>query len=323
MKNVHELYIYNLFQLKEFNKLNNYIDEYDLFNNNISKGILSILILVYIELNNTHQLEYIINNYKLMKRDYLQLINYYYNKNIILAQQLWNNIDIVSIETKDIDFIIKNNLILLLNKLNNIFVKTSFNHNILLNECNKDLILIYINEHNNNLYFNKLVNLINSNFIFTNNNIEYIIDAGNILHSTYGQITKKSIDGLKQIITNTKNNIVVIHKKHLKNIHIKNIINNCNHYITPYLYDDDIYILLIFFYLKSKCLIISNDNFKNYTYILKLQNDYNILKQQILNYNINNYILNSNNNFSLCIHVCNNNIYIPTLTYNWYKISYK
>ena len=124
----------------------------------------------------------------------------------------------------------------------------------------------------------------------------------------------ESINGLIKILNNTVNNLIVIHPKHLKNDLIqKYILKHYKYYITPIYYDDDIIILWFFFKSQAKCNIITNDKFKNYNFILKLNNDYNLLLQQIINYSISNYELHNINTYSKCIQIIDNNIYIPNI----------
>jgi len=315
--------LYQLLSIHDYEEIEKLIKKLDLenllLNTNISldNGSLSNLLLYYIKFNNNIMINYIYNNYNLMKRDYLKLIKYYYdNNNDNYLFLVINKINLYDLTNTDLDYLISNKIFKILYYLENLFLTTK----IINNNLNSSILkLIFINDNNkyllllqNNIKKNILINLIKYYEKYQNYN--YIIDAGNILYSDKGKITMESINGLIKILNNTVNNLIVIHPKHLKNDLIqKYILKHYKYYITPIYYDDDIIILWFFFKSQAKCNIITNDKFKNYNFILKLNNDYNLLLQQIINYSISSYELHNINTYSKCIQIIDNNIYIPNI----------
>ena len=164
-----------------------------------------------------------------------------------------------------------------------------------------------------NNYLNIIEKLFTDNIVNELNKIkldyEYIIDGGNILYSDKGKI---NINGLIKIIDKCNNSIIVIHKKHMKNNIIKNIISKYNYYETPYKFYDDLFILWFFF--KKHSYIITNDKFRDHNYNLNLEYNYNILLQYIINYTKKYELIYKEHNF---IHINDNNIYIPFINGNY------
>jgi len=239
-----------------------------------------------------------------MKRDYLNISKYFYDINFEKSLSIFKNINYETLNTKDIDFLINNKLIKLIYELKDLFIYTKMKINL----CKLPYIKLKIN--NCNTYINQInkyltVDIINNLYNIIND-YEYIIDAGNILHSDKGSITQNSINGLKKIINNNKNSLIIIHTKHFNNSHIKNIIIKYNYYLTPYNYNDDLFILWFFF--TNNCNIITNDKFKDHNYNLNLYYNYNILLQYIIHYSSNYDLYFKEYNF---IRKCDNNIYIP------------
>uniref|UniRef100_A0A6C0H8X1 PRORP domain-containing protein n=1 Tax=viral metagenome TaxID=1070528 RepID=A0A6C0H8X1_9ZZZZ len=283
----------------------------------LDNSILSNLLLYYIKITNNIMINHIYTNYNLMKRDYLKLIKYYFDNNFDNYLFLViNKINLNNLTNTDLDYLINNKIFKILYYLENLFLTTKIINN---NLNHNKLKLIYINDNNkyllllqNNMKKHILINLIK--FYEKYSTYDYIIDAGNILYSDKGNLTMESINGLIKILNNTVNNLIIIHPKHIKNNLIqKYILQNYKYYITPISYDDDIFILWFFFKSLSKCNIISNDKFKNYNFILKLNTDYNLLLQQIINYSISNYELNNKHTYSNCIQIIDNHIYIPNI----------
>ena len=281
-----------------------------------NSGILSNLIKYYIVKNNETVIRYIVAHDNLMKRDYLLISNYYYKFNYQLSEHVFDKLDLNSLESKDIDYIIDNVIIHFIYKLNGLFIKSNIKYNNSLDINN--LKIFYINEESCIIY-KKLIELkINftilkklKNFKLIIPEINFIIDAANILHSDCGNITDKSINGLKKILENTSNPLIIIHEKYFKNIEIKNILLQYNYYLTPFKHDDDLFILWFFFTFYSKSYIITNDLFKNHNFNFNFKNDYNILLQQLICYSIDDYTISYPPIYSNCIQVNDDLIYIP------------
>lgn len=299
---------YTLYKLLNNNKIEieQIININGLDNLLLHNGCLSNILLFYINDNNNDKIEYILQKNNLMKRDYLNICKYFYNKDYIKSLSIFRKINYNNLEMKDINFIINNSLIKLLYELEELFICTTIETNITI----LDNIKLKINNIDliNNIEQNIKMNILNK-LNKLNYNYDFIIDAGNILHSFQGSINENSINGLIKILNTCSSNIlIIIHNKHFKNELIKNIIIKYNYFLTPYNNNDDLYILWFFF--KQNASIITNDKFKDHNYNLKFGYNYNILLQYIINYT-NKYELKYNNhNF---IRKYNNNVYIPIL----------
>jgi hypothetical protein len=181
---LHKLLLNN--NLEEINKIVDNIKELDYDN-----GIITNLILYYIKINNKDKIDYFLKNYKLMKRDYLNII--VYNENYLyLFDIIINNFELLD---KDLDFII-NNKINVLHKLDGYFLKNSCNYKNTINT--KLLKLYYLDEKSIEL----MLNLIEKEIIITdkiNNllkiNYDNIIDCGNIIYNNHGKINYTNKNG--------------------------------------------------------------------------------------------------------------------------------
>jgi hypothetical protein len=248
---------------------------------------------------------------ELTKKEILFKIKYYYNIDFEIA---CNYFDIIkkNISSKNIDFIIENKLFKLLHNLIGRFVSTSHTEFI---KTNDELDLYYIDNESRNNHINTLELMLSNDLLDKINNFNYdynfIVDGGNILHSKNGNITDHSVNILFNIINKLDKPVLVIHQKYLKNIpkFINKLEENNIIYIsTPYNFDDDIFILLLFF-KKYNTFIISNDKFRDYIFKLKDNELYNIFKQHIINYT--DFTLNDKPTYSKCIQYKNNKFYIP------------
>ena len=341
-----------LYSNLDINRYIIYDYDIDILINLKNNGIISLLICYYTKLNDIQKLNYKINkiklyNLKLLKRDYLNIIKFYYNTNNELyikylnelKTKINNNPEIII--HKDIDFILNNNINELLLNLDGFFIKTSINDNLKLsldeyyklkfykldNIIVNNIILFIENNINKNL-----LQIINTIFLKIKNeeNIT-IIDSGNIINNYKGTITQQSLINLENILNLLiKKNIkpfIIIHNKHIKNIpDLKNFLKNknCFYFLTPYKFNDDIFILLFFFKLiniNNNVFIISNDNFDDHLNTLKniyLNSNFKyIFKQYILKYTLNPYFIYDIPKYSLCIQVIYDkinksyNVYIP------------
>lgn len=201
--------------------MNEIITEFSLDNliNTKNNGIITNLLQYFININNNEQIEYILklcNNCDLMKRDYLNLINYYYNidinksihflENNVLSQTSDNTNNIIL--QKDIDFIIENKLFKILEKLSGIFIETSVSNYPIININELNLKLLSITDSINQILLNSVENLLShsnkvnlTHFINKQTTLyNVIIDGGNILHARQGQINKQSFNDLKILL---------------------------------------------------------------------------------------------------------------------------
>ena len=303
-------------------KFHNYLNSnnYDLIENEIlslysidkliemnNKGLISLLFQYYIYIKNNDIINKI-KPYLSMKRDYLILINYIKKDELECLNIFKNKIDFDSILSKDIDFIIDNNLTFLLKSLDGKFIKIEKDY-IQLNYNLKQYYLsdphLYINLFKKNIKEKEYNNFIK----ILNNNYKYIIDGGNILHSRNGTINDFSSIDLEKVINKYEDSLTIIHSKHLKNDKIKKILSNKLYYATPYRHNDDIFIILA--YLNNHAKIITNDNFKDHTIN---NNDFrNYLIDNLIKYTHvhNEIIFNKELSYSNCIQIINDNIYIP------------
>ena len=279
-----------------------------------NKGLISLILQYSIITNNKNILDYIFPLIS-MKRDYFNIIIYNRDNKVYCDEIFKKYIPYDSIIAKDIEFMIENNITYLIKNLDGQFIKldhvglpvSKFNINFKKYNFNKS-----------NIYYEdflcKLDGRIISQFnkVIKNKNYEYIIDAGNILFSRNGIITDKSIDDLNFVINKNKNknNLIIIHCKHLKNKKIKEILTNKLYFATPYNFNDDIFIIIA--YLYNQCKIITNDNFKDHTIE---NNDFrNFIFDDLIKYTNKNNIISFDEEltYNRCIQVIEDKIYIPT-----------
>jgi|UniRef100_A0A6C0EDM1 hypothetical protein len=318
----------------------NYIYNYN--NDNLidlkNNGIISLLILYYIKLNDSININYIINKIKLndldlLKRDYLNILDYYNLNNEIFYQnyliefisKIKNNPDIIL--NKDLDYLIKKKIKDVLLGLNGLFIKTSNTNYNEINTIEYSKLNFY--KFDNNLVnkiilflennFSKNINYILNNMFIKIKNIEKIciIDGGNVINNYKGKITNQSLQNLENIVNKLieKNYkpLIILHNKHIKNINnldyfLKN--KNIYYFLSPFKFNDDIFILWFFFKFINNnidCFIISNDNFNDHINIFKNFifdfNFKNIFKQYIINYTINPLKINDIPTYSSCIQI--------------------
>lgn len=268
----------------------------------------------------------------LMKRDYLNMILYYYNKDINYAISIFSNKIITKnliLLSKDIDFILDNNMFDLLPLLNEVFICTSINTLPYTTNYN-NLELKYLNKIDcDTILQNIIISDIKYNFDISN--VKTIIDGCNIIHSRTGKITHNSLEDLKIVIEMATikfgKPLVVIHKRHLKTLPklmetLK--ILNVPYILTPPGYDDDLYILYFFLMLKSKVFIISNDKYRDHIFKYNNINQKakNIITQMTVGYkNSQNILIDDIPMYSQCIQHIGNSIYIPHISGNFIKIN--
>jgi len=274
-----------------------------------NKGLISLIFQYGIIIDNTEIIESI-KPFLSMKRDFLHLIVYNKQDTINCIDIFKKNINLELFLQKDIEFLIENELYFLLPCLEGMFIKLDIEGSDIYNSKLKKFTL-----QNTMKYITIFSKKINSK-IFKNfndvisNNYDYIIDAGNILFSQTGQIGSHSIEDLKTVIDTYPNSLIIIHKRHLEDKRIVDIIKGTLYYATPKNINDDIFIILA--YLKNQVNIITNDNFKDHT-----------IDDNYLRFHINDILIkytNDNGKFTFkpiceyteCIQVIDDCVYIPS-----------
>ena len=277
------------------------------------KGLISLILQYSIMINNKEMIDYLFPVLS-MNRDYFNFIIYNKN-NKAYCEEIFNKyIQYNLIIAKDIDLMIENNITFLIKNLDGHFIKLdcvgipASNFNIKFRKYNFNKSNIYYED-----FLRKLDGRIISQFnkVIKNKNYDYIIDAGNILYSRCGFINDKSIDDLNFVINKNKNNLTIIHCKHLKNERIKEILKNKLYFATPYNFNDDIFIIIA--YLYNRCKIITNDNFKDHTIE---NNDFrNFIFDDLIKYTNKNDTITFEEEltYTRCIQVIDDIIYIPTI----------
>jgi len=321
-----------------------------------NNGIISNLLCYYISINDINTIEEIIrltsiNNFNMMKRDYLNLAKYFYNDNIDISIKYFNHIfSMVSINTdsvilsKDVDFLIENKMFNLIILISGLFIESSINSYSLVDGLEKSLklkiidskIINNIKDYVENILGTKIVKQLNQFIKKQMINFAAIIDGGNVLHARSGIIGPTSLIDLENLIKLVKkeigNLLLIIHYRHLKTW--PNLINqlnlmNISYYLTPYNMNDDIFILWFFLIFNSQSYIISNDKYRDHIFKFEtskkslmvnsnISYDFSqfnyILHQQTLKYNLVPYSIDSRPTYSRCIQQENNRIYIPHLS---------
>jgi hypothetical protein len=311
-----------------------------------NNGIISNLLLYFISINDTSNIEQIItlgaiNKFSMMKRDYLNLAKYFYQIDINISVKYFSSIfSLVTnstdaiIVSKDVDFVIENKLFILLGLISGLFVESSINSYPLVDGDKKKLTLNTIDSKIIDTIKNYVEDIIGTEDVRKLNrfsccqltDFDAIIDGGNIIHARSGLINPSSLNDLKEVIEQVKekigNPLLVIHQRHLKkwpNL-VSQLKISC--YLTPYNMNDDNFIMWFFLNYGSKPYIISNDKYRDHIFKLETSNknmisEYsfsqfnNILHQQILEYNISQYTINSKLEYSRCIQQHDKTIYVP------------
>ena len=328
-----------------------------------NSGLISNIIYYFIETENTHMINQLIfsvdtiTNFKLMKRDYMGLINYFYKLDYLRTEMYFikhilcikSDLNTSILQLTDINFILKNKLYKLLPHLSGLFITTDYENPIVPGPVPTDTQLkkfsikpelqTYLLEQIQN-HMGQYINVANNFHIKNTGKFCTIIDAGNVLHARNGKITHESINDLNNIIGKTRETIgepiIIIHKRHFKlnpqlvDLFIK---TNTTYFQTPYNFNDDIFIM--WFFVKSSCLvnIVSNDKYRdhifNYQSSKKAKgktDDFsmcefsNVLTEQTLAYQLNLLEIQKVLPYSRCIQLINNFVYIPHISKGFIKI---
>jgi hypothetical protein len=314
-----------------------------------NNGLISNLLLYFISTDDIKKIEEIISlgtiyNFKMMKRDYLNLAKYFYSIDIDISIKYFNQIfSMVSTNTdsvilpKDVDFLIENKMFELLSLISGLFIESSVNSYPLIDGDERALklkiidstIIDNIKDYVEKVLGTNTVKQLNQ-FVQTQiKNIDTIIDGGNVLHAKTGSIYHSSLIDLENLIKLVKkeigNPLLVIHRRHLKTW--PNLISRLNemkvsHYLTPYGMNDDIFILWFFLHFGSIPYIISNDKYRDHIFKFETSKknmiiDYDfsqfnhVLHQQTLKYNLVHLEIDTKPSHSKCIQQVNGRIYVP------------
>lgn len=345
---------YLMYKYKEPEFVDKVMDQFgvELLLKTKNNGLISNVILHYIKKSSTHMINNLIINhnddFKLMKRDYLNLICYFYLSDYNRAKTIFEENILVKrtcttesiLQEKDIDFILTNNLVKLLPYLTGLFIETDNNTYHKVNPNSIKLNKINIGDDLNSYLLNKIESDLHTyshhiNKFYSQTNIKFkaIIDACNILHGRNGVITNESLTDLENIINQTKIHIgeplVIIHCRHFKNCKLNDVFlrTNTTFYKTPYNFNDDIFIM--WFFVKAYCnlYIISNDKYRDHIFkfetstksLIKLNQFYmcqfaNIIKQQTLSYNLIQMQIQTPLYWSICIQYIDGIVYIPHIS---------
>jgi|LakMenEpi03Aug12_release.lakeMendotaPanAssembly.Ray.scaffolds.fasta_scaffold282406_2 hypothetical protein len=308
----HKYLLNEHFELIQEDIINKY--KLDILINTQDKGLISLILQYGIKTCNYEIIEKI-KPYLSMKRDFLHLILYNKQDTINCIEIFKKNINLELFLQKDLEFIVENKLYFLLPLLEEMFLKLNINGSDLYNSILKKYTL-----QNTHKYITHFSNKINNksikkfNNLISNNYYNSIIDAGNILFSRMGQIGSHSIQDLKTVVDAFPNSLIIIHKRHLKDTQINDILKEKLYYATPKNIDDDLFTILA--YLNNQVNIITNDTFNDHF------NDYSI-NDNYLRCHINDILIKYINDegvftfkpickYTECIQIINNCVYIPS-----------
>ncbi len=323
-----------------------------------NSGLISNIINYFVETANTQMINYLetkivsIGNIKLMKRDYMCLIKYFYIQDYSRSQMYWvNNILEVKTNTntsilqlKDINFILENKLYKLLEYLSGLFVVSDYSQLTCLTTPNAQFKKFSIKPELQSYLISQLENHMGNYVKVANNfyssqmkNQTVIIDAGNVLHGRNGKVTLESIQDLFNIIDQTRKTvgepIVVIHKRHGKTypeLFELLVKSNVKYFQTPYNFNDDIFIMWFFTKSAGTLNILSNDKYRDhiYNYQSSIKSDdffisefANILTEQTLSYQLSSLEIQQSLPYSFCIQVIDSHVFVPHISGKFIQIS--
>lgn len=328
---------HKLLEQKDYMNINKFLEmiTFDSIIKSNHNGFISNFLYYMIETNSTDLAKIytsLDSTTELMKRDHLNIILYYYTKDTGYAISIFRDKIILKnmiLLSKDIDFILNNNMFNLLPLLDGLFITSSISTLPYTNDFSslqmKYLSTIECDTIQQSLKLN------NVKYDFNIDNIKIIIDGCNVIHSRTGKITHNSLEDLKNVIKTVKSKIgmplLVIHKRHLKTLPklVETLILlDVPYFLTPVGYDDDLYTIYFFLLLKSKAFIISNDKYRDhiFKYGNMNQKTQNIITQMTIGYKIGPTILIEDlPQYSKCIQHIGDSIYIPHIDGNIIKIN--
>ena len=241
-------------------------NKYENIDEKNKNGYISLKIRYFIKIDNNEDLSYIINNFNLMKRDYISYCIYIYSNNIEKSKKIFLEkvIPNCKLESNDIDKLIDNNCIELLKLLNNYFVNCTKKSNVKNEDkLNKVYLSQDIINNVNSFYKEKTKEKYYNGLIEKIKDIDCIVDGGNISHINGGKCDYKYIDRISKNINKKYNKpLYIFHHRHKKIL--KEFLKNVNHFITPVNEYDDYYIIIAV--LLSNKPVITNDNFKDHIF---------------------------------------------------------
>ena len=305
---------YDYLNVKNFEYINTHIlDKYGI-EYLISLENNSLISLIFEFGINTNNQEIITKIFPFItrRRDYFHYLLYIKEDEELCKKIFIENIKIESIIQKDINFLIDNKLFFLIKCLDGFFIKM---------DClGKKYPEIKFNKYKfdfSKINFEKIASIVDDkNMIkFLNvllwNKYPYIIDAGNVLFSRTGELDDYSIKDLDYVSSKFKDSLIIIHSKHLKNEKIKNLLKDKSYFPTPHGFNDDIFIIMT--YLYNNCKIITNDNYKDHT----INNNHlrNFIFDDLIKFCNKDgiFIFKDEIDYSQCIQVINDKIYIPAV----------
>jgi hypothetical protein len=262
------------------------------------RGLVTLLIRYYIAKNNIDEINKILYNDNLMKRDYLTMLDYYltfdnnYDSNIKYIYKSLNEL-----ETKDVDLLIKNNWTDLLKQFDGYMVLCSYESNVTdttkLKKYNFDVSIL------KDKYNDRIKN--KEEIDEKLKHVDVLIDGANLSHLGKEfdfSILSKLISKFNKLGLRAK---IILHERH--NINIENI----KPYLirTPTLRNDDDY--MIYGMLSHNLMVLSNDRFRDHVKNMDGYTKCYVNSMRIRYYN-NNIIIPK---YSICIQVIDNDIYIP------------
>ena len=190
------------------------------------------MILQYVIIIDNTEIIELIKPYLSMTRDFLHLI-VYNREDVEKCSDIFKNINLELFLQKDVEFLIENKLYFLLPCLEGMFLKLDIEGSCIYNSKLKKYPLEnpvkYVPIFSMGIN-SKILNQFND---VISKNYNYIIDAGNILFSQTGQIGTHSIEDLKTVVAAYPDSLIIIHKRHLKDKKILEVIQGKLYYATP------------------------------------------------------------------------------------------
>lgn len=272
------------------------------------RGINTLLIRYYIiknDIENIKDILYKEHMLPLMKRDYITILEYF--KSPIFSDTISNYEDdikylysnINELETKDVDYLIKNNWIDVLKKFDGYMVISSYEPNVVDTSCLKkykfDVSVL------RDKYSERIKNKEEVDKMFLNTDV--LIDGANMSHLT-GKFNYSILPKLvnKCIKLNLRPKIV-LHERH------KITDEKLTPFLirTPMLRNDDDY--MIYGMLSHNLMVLSNDFFRDH---VKNMDGYIKCYVNSMRMRLKNNIIVIPK-YSICIQVIDNDIYVPCI----------
>jgi len=265
------------------------------------RGLITLLIRYYINMDNMEKvLEYLYME-DLMKRDYLTILEYFYQKNNYdIIAYIYSKIDII--ETKDIDRMIENGWIDLIKRFDGYPVITSYNANDDGDNCSVYSMDGHI-EKMKSIYVERIeVKDGNMNHTMCMKDVDIIIDGANMSHISGQFKPTELMPIIKKLERMGYKVMVVFHPTR------KITIPELQPYIiyTPKFRNDDDY--LLYGMLKFGKMVLTNDLFRDHVKNMDLCTKCYV-ESKTIRYFKKNLIIPR---YSKCIQVNSNGVYIPS-----------